>query len=432
MTDSASLLTGTTSEGLTSGSATFSNLVIPSGANNDIFTATLALNPPLNLSATATVGVTVAPSPAVLYSPAPNVGTALGTSNVLFQWTSGILATEYDLILGTTGVGSSNLYSSGQITATSATVKTLPADGVTIFARLYSLVGPVWQSTDYTYVESGKITPATLSPTAGTVLTASQTFSWANGNGPSAYELYLGTTGVGSNNLYSSGQTTATSETVTLPTNGVTLFARLYQRINGVWQSADTTYVEGGTITPATLSPTAGTVLTSSQTFSWANGVGPSAYELYLGTTGVGSDNLYSSGQTTATSETVILPINGVKVYARLYQRINGVWQSADTTYTEGGTITPATLSPTAGTVLTSSQTFSWANGAGPSAYALYLGTTGVGSDNLYSSGQTTATSETVTVPINGVKVYARLYQRINGVWQSADTTYTEPHIEAE
>jgi hypothetical protein len=37
-----------------------------------------------------------------------------------------------------------------------------------------------------------------------------------------------------------------------------------------------------------------------------------------------------------------------------------------------------------------------------------------------------------VTLPINGVKVYARLYQRINGVWQSADTTYTEPHIEAE
>jgi hypothetical protein len=167
-------------------------------------------------------------------------------------------------------------------------------------------------------------------------------------------------------------------------------------------------------------------VLSASQTFSWANGVGPTAYELYLGTTGVGSDNLYSSGQTTATSEAVTLPTYGVTVYARLYQRINGVWQSADTTYTEGGTITPATLSPTAGTVLSASQTFSWANGAGPSAYALYLGTAGVGSDNLYTSGQTTATSETVTLPINGVKVYARLYQRINGVWRSADTTYTE------
>jgi len=53
----------------------------------------------------------------------------------------------------------------------------------------------------------------------------------------------------------------------------------------------------------------------------------------------------------------VTLPTYGVKVYARLYQRINNVWQSADTTYTEGGTITPATLSPTAGTVLTASQT---------------------------------------------------------------------------
>jgi sugar lactone lactonase YvrE len=377
-------------------------------------------------TATATVALTVNPATsATLYSPAPNVGTALGSSNVLFQWTSGT-ATKYELYLGTTGVGSSNLYSSGKITALSASVITLPANGVTVFARLYSLIGAVWQSTDYTYVESGTFTLATLSPTAGTVLSASQTFSWANGAGPIAYELYLGTTGVGSSNLHSSGQTTATSATVTLPTNGVIVYARLYQCINGVWQSADTTYVEGGTITPATLSPTASTVLTSSQTFSWANGNGPSAYELYLGTAGVGSDNLYTSGQTTATSETVTLPTYGVTVFARLYQRINGVWQSADTTYVEGGTITPATLSPTAGTVLTSSQTFSWANGAGPSAYELYLGTSGVGSDNLYSSGQTTATSETVTLPTKGVKVYARLYQRINNVWQSADTTYTE------
>jgi len=130
------------------------------------------------------------------------------------------------------------------------------------------------------------------------------------------------------------------------------------------------------------------------QTFSWANGVGPSAYELYLGTTGSDRTTCIVSRQTTATSETVILPINGVKVYARLYQRINGVWQSADTTYTEGGTIYSATLSPTRETVLTSSQTFSWANGAGPSAYALYLGTTGVGSDNLYSSGQNHGHSE--------------------------------------
>jgi hypothetical protein len=122
----------------------------------------------------------------------------------------------------------------------------------------------------------------------------------------------------------------------------------------------------------------------------------------------------------------VTLPTNGVKVFARFFQRINGVWQSADTTYTEGGSLTLASLSPTANTVLTASQVFSWSNGAGPSEYELYLGTTGVGSSNLYNSGITTATSEAVTLPTNGVKVYARLFQRVNGVWQSADTTYTE------
>jgi hypothetical protein len=49
-----------------------------------------------------------------------------------------------------------------------------------------------------------------------------------------------------------------------------------------------------------------------------------------------------------------------------------------------------------------------------------------VGSSNLYNSGGTTATTETVSgLPTTGVKVYVRLYQMINGVWQSTDYTYT-------
>jgi hypothetical protein len=303
---------------------------------------------------------------------------------------------------------------------------TLPTYGVKVFARLFQRINGVWQSADTTYNEGGTLVPATLSPAANTVLSASQTFTWA-ANGPTSYMLYLGTTGVGSNNLYNSGETTATSATLTLPTIAAKVYARLYQQINGAWQYADTTYTEGGTLTPATLSPAANTVLTASQAFSWANGDAATEYMLYLGTTGVGSNNLYNSGQVTVTSETVAVPMYGVKVFARLFQRINNVWQSADTTYTEGGTLVPATLSPAANTVLSASQTFSWAAN-GPTSYMLYLGTTGVGSSNLYNSGITTATSETVTLPTSGVKVYARLYQQINGVWQSADTTYTERH----
>jgi hypothetical protein len=49
-----------------------------------------------------------------------------------------------------------------------------------------------------------------------------------------------------------------------------------------------------------------------------------------------------------------------------------------------------------------------------------------VGSSNLYNSGGTTATTETVSgLPTTGVKVYARLYQKIDAKWQPTDYTYT-------
>jgi hypothetical protein len=115
-------------------------------------------------------------------------------------------------------------------------------------------------------------------------------------------------------------------------------------------------------------------------------------------------------------------------VFARFYQLIDGKWQSTDYTYTEAGTLAPAALtSPTPGSTLTgSSVTFTWTGGAGPAAYQLYLGTTGVGSYNLYDSGSTTATTATVNgLPTTGVKVFARFYQLISGKWQHTDYTYT-------
>jgi len=73
----------------------------------------------------------------------------------------------------------------------------------------------------------------------------------------------------------------------------------------------------------------------SSVTFTWTGGTGPTAYQLWLGTIGVGSWNLYHSNWTTATTEIVNgLPTDGVTVYARLSQFIDGKWQHTDYTYT--------------------------------------------------------------------------------------------------
>jgi hypothetical protein len=378
-------------------------------------------------TAVYTINSSSSPSPAVLTSPKP--GSTLGVANVTFAWSAGTGVTAYELLLGTNGPGTSGLYNSGSITTTSATVASLPPYGVTVYARLLSLVSGAWQHADYTYFESG--TSAILtSPTPGTTLAgAAVTFKWSVGFGVTGYQLLLGTNGPGTSGLYNSGVTTATSAALTnLPLYGVPVYARLFSEIGGVWQHADYTYTEAGT--PAILtSPAPGTTLpNSSVTFKWNTGFGITHYQLLLGANGIGSSSLYNSGAVTTTSATVTtLPAYGATVYARLLSQTGGAWQYHDYTYTEAGT--PAILlSPKAGTTLgTSNIIFTWSKGMGNTNYQLLLGANGIGSSSLYNSGSTTATSVTVpTLPAYGVTVYARILSESGGVWQYVDYTFTE------
>ena len=372
---------------------------------------------------------TATPVLAVLTSPTP--GTQLAGSSVTFTWTAGTGVSSYGLWLGTS-VGTFNLYNSGPTALLTATATGLPTNGATIYARMFSMINGVWQSKDYTYTESGTPVLAVLtSPTPGTQLAGSSvTFTWTAGAGVSSYGLWLGTS-VGAFNLYNSGPTALLTATATgLPTNGATIYARMFSMINGVWQSKDYTYTESGTPVLAVLtSPTPGTQLGgSSVTFTWTAGAGVSSYGLWLGTS-VGTFNLYNSTPTTALTATATgLPTNGATIYARMFSMINGVWQSKDYTYTESGTPVLAVLtSPTPGTQLGgSSVTFTWTAGTGVSSYGLWLGTS-AGTFNLYNSGPTALLTATATgLPTNGATIYARMFSMINGVWQSKDYTYTE------
>jgi hypothetical protein len=53
--------------------------------------------------------------------------------------------------IGSTGVGSYNLFNSTPITATQVSVTGLPTNGEKLYARLYSLINGAWQYNDYTY-----------------------------------------------------------------------------------------------------------------------------------------------------------------------------------------------------------------------------------------------------------------------------------------
>jgi hypothetical protein len=95
------------------------------------------------------------PAPAVLNAPSP--GSNLTASTVQFGWTAGTGVDSYMFAFGSNGVGGSNLYSSGRITATTATVTNIPINGLPLYARLYSMINNVWHYTDYTYATGSTV-----------------------------------------------------------------------------------------------------------------------------------------------------------------------------------------------------------------------------------------------------------------------------------
>jgi hypothetical protein len=101
---------------------------------------------------------------AAISSPTP--GSTLSGSSATFTWSAVSGAADYAIIVGTTGVGSSNIYASPSgMPATSQAVTGLPTSGK-IYVRVYSFVGGFWTSTDFTYTGGSSGPAISLSPAA--------------------------------------------------------------------------------------------------------------------------------------------------------------------------------------------------------------------------------------------------------------------------
>lgn len=179
--------------------------------------------------------------PAQITSPVP--GSTLDGNHVTFEWPGSNAALDYQLLVGIRGLNSSDVYNSGITTATSETIG-VPTSGSTLYVTLKQLINGAWQSTFYTYTQSGSPIPAAIvSPAPGSTLSsANVAFEWAGSNVALDYQLLVGTKGQNSSDVFSSGITDATSGTVTVPTTGETLYVLLKQLINGKWQSTYYTY----------------------------------------------------------------------------------------------------------------------------------------------------------------------------------------------
>ena len=177
----------------------------------------------------------------------PTNGSTLTGASTTFNWSAGSGGvTGYYLWVGTTS-GAANLVNIGPLVGTSATV-TLPTSGATIYVQLWTnFSGGATASPTATPTPSSRnLRAAITSPTNGSTLTgASTTFTWSAGSGGvTGYYLWVGTS-AGTANLVNIGPLTGTSATVTLPTNGATIYVQLWTKFNGgAFLSNSYTYTE--------------------------------------------------------------------------------------------------------------------------------------------------------------------------------------------
>ncbi len=276
---------------------------------------------------------------AVMQTPTP--GSTFTGSSVTFTWTAGVGATAYWLDLGNTA-GGNQYYQSGNLgTALTTTASSLPTDGSTVYATLYSQIGGQWYSNAYTYtaLSSNGGMAAMQSPTPGSTLTGSSvTFTWSAGTGATAYWLDIGSA-AGGNQYYQSGNLGGALSTTAsgLPADGSTVYVTLYSLVGGKWLSRPYTYTAftAGSGLAVIQTPSPGSTLNGSTvTFNWSPGVGATGYWLDIGNI-AGGDQYYQSGNLgTALSTTVTtLPADGSQIYVTLYSLIGGQWYSNAYTY---------------------------------------------------------------------------------------------------
>ncbi len=290
----------------------------------------------------------------------PTPGSTLPGSSASFTWAFNGAAVTDVWLEGTTvpqAQAQSTLFSSGSLgTSLSYTATGLPTNGQTIYIQLYYLVNGNWSMIEVQYTMAstggGGGTPNMVAPAPGSVLTGSTvTFSWdADGTAVSQWWMHVGTS-QGATDLFDSGSLGgALSTTVSsLPTNGGTVWVRLWYLDPTSWKSIDVQYTAapnggGGGDTPTMTTPAPGTTLTgSSVTFTWtANDATVSQWWIHVGTS-KGAFDIFDSGSLGGALSSTIsgLPSNGGPVWIRLWY-LESAWKSIDAQYTAatGGGIT--------------------------------------------------------------------------------------------
>ena len=300
--------------------------------------------------------------------------------------------------------------------------------------RLWYRIGGFWEFTDELFTAATFAAPSLTSPLPHSTLESSSlTFEWtSSGQAVDDWWLYLGSN-PGASDLYSSGSLGIhTSVNVSgLPTDGRTIYIRLWYRIGGLWHFVDEQLTAATLVDPGMISPQPFSTLASSEVlFRWSAHNQPvSNWWLYIGST-AGAHDVYNSSDLSANVEHLVagLPTDGRILHVRLWYRIGGFWQFVDQQVTAATLVDPVVMNPIAGSTLSDAAiTFQWtANERSVTNWWFFIGSS-IGARDIFNSGDMgTKLSQHVTgLPTDGRMLHLRLWYRSGGVWRFVDVQYT-------
>ena len=216
-----------------------------------------------------------------------------------------------------------------------------------LLARLALLVAGI------SFSSASMAQPSISEPSANSSLSGTaQTFDWsANGVDVERWWLYVGTS-LGARDVANSGDLGSETQydVIGLPTNGITVHARLWYFSASQWRFTDSTYTAAepdNIAPPALISPVADSeIVGGNAVFEWTdNNTSVNYWWLYVGTA-QGQNDLYNSGPSLRSQNSVTvdqLPTDGTVVHARLWFRTTADgWRFIDRAYdTSDGVVDP-------------------------------------------------------------------------------------------
>jgi hypothetical protein len=158
-----------------------------------------------------------------------------------FTWTMIANAQSYSLWVGTS-VGTSNVYNSGPLTATSQVIPGL-LQNTTYFLRLFTQTSQGTSTADTSFTTGLGLAHLVAPAASASAVDPFQPFSWNSVPGAQFYYLWVGTT-PGATDVYSTGSVPSTVTSTVVPglLGGLTYYARMWTFINNKWLAVNTTF----------------------------------------------------------------------------------------------------------------------------------------------------------------------------------------------